>query len=629
MTSALDWKAIRSDIVTKRFAFLGKYPPCPWYLRLKEEFVTMIDVSPEEQEHFMNDEVRMFLAGYETENIRFTYNDDEDSPVGLKVNPSLDPFMRSAVERFKKIFINIWYIRVYGYALKHDRSYSMTARAVADDIITRFNTLLRPIIEAIDYDLADFGLNTLSRTVATVQSSIKIYANVIIAIKKDRLIGGQVLTMLFNLRENVVVTKDMNDLQEIFMVAWKIFATRVGAWVEQGLLNDSELEFIIWPTTALSPSACSIILANSSEKLDSKDYILIEELCPSFLLSLLPSIVKCGYYNNMMSEANMTEGKISTNWSDLNVTQLQRKVHELEKNKSAVVLKYLRNRMSFDCAIRDVMMLLLEGREIHTLLKFCQKESILDRPIEEISKQQLRRVSDMFIKGLSGKFPFVSNFSICSSSVCVFEELRSSSLINDAPCEPLKPIKKILLLDLLTLTYSPPPKMDKLIPPHIVQMYTFVFRLYMQLCASISCLSDGLFELGLSRNSSSFPRAAILSALYRNVVDLTIELTDAVSRSTTNFVNEMTGSESIDAVLKLQKDVVFQIFAKQGKDYFRSQLALYGRESGLNQWRKLAYMMRLVHLVSQMGVTGLLYSTTLTEDYYVILEDVESMELTE
>ncbi|KAJ1374172.1 hypothetical protein KIN20_036797 [Parelaphostrongylus tenuis] len=611
--SAVDWKAVRAGVVSKRFAFLGKFPPCPWYRQLKEEFVTMLNVLPEEQEHFMNDEVRMFLAGYETENIRFSYKADFDSPVDLKINPSLDPFMRSAVERFRTIFINIWHIRVYGYILKHDLSFSLTARAVANDIVTRFNTLIRPIIEGQSYDLADFGLNTLSRTVATVQSSLEIYANVITAIKRNGPVGGQVLSMLYNLRENVVVTNDRQNLEDIFKVAWKVFAVRVGAWVEQGLLNDSELEFIIWPTSALSPWECSKIVESSSIRLDSKDHILIEDLCPSFLRNLLPSIVKCGYYNNMISDSSTGQGKILTNWADLSVTELQRKVHEFEKSKSAVVLKHLRASISFDAAIRDVMMLLLHGKEIDMLLRQCQNESILERPVEEVSKQQLRRVSDTFIKGLAGKIPFVSNFNLSLSAGSVFEELRTSSLVNDAPLEALKPLEKTLLLDVLSLTFTPPTKMEKLIPLYIVKMYTFVFRLYLQLCASVACLSEGLFELGQARNPSSFPRAAILSALYRNVVDLTVDFTNAVALATTNFVNEMAEAESIDAVLKLQKDVVFQIFA----------------ESGLNQWRKLASMMRLVDLVSRMGVSGLLHSPTLTEDYYVILEDVESLELTE
>ncbi|KAK6055950.1 hypothetical protein COOONC_06546, partial [Cooperia oncophora] len=59
----------------------------------RSSFVALVNVSPEEQEHFMNDEVRMFLAGYETENIRFVYGSDNDAPISIKVNPSLDPFM--------------------------------------------------------------------------------------------------------------------------------------------------------------------------------------------------------------------------------------------------------------------------------------------------------------------------------------------------------------------------------------------------------------------------------------------------------------------------------------------------------------------------------------------------------
>ncbi|KAK5979428.1 hypothetical protein GCK32_004380 [Trichostrongylus colubriformis] len=608
-----DWRSIRADLVSKRFAFLGPYPPCPWYRQLHDEFVALVNISPEEQEHLMNDEVRMFLAGYESENIRFTYVSDTDAPVGIKVNPSLDPFMRSAVERFKKIFIDIWYIRVHGYVLKHDYSFSLTTRAVAEEVVKRLNRLICPIIEADAYDLADFGLNTLSRSVAAVQSSIKVYANVVTALKKDRLIGGQVLSLLYDMRMKVIVEKDIRDLQEIFDVAWKMFAMRVGAWVEQGLLNDSELEFIVWPTSSLSAAITQKILADATVTLDSSDYVLMKDLCPVFLLDLLPSIAKCGDYNMMMDKARMSEGKASTDWSKLDVTGLQRKVQEIERQKSAVVLKQLCASISFDSAIRDTMTLLLEGRDIDILLRFCQKESILDRPIEEVSKQQLRRVSESFIKGVARKFPFVSNFKLSSANKCVFEELRDSSLVNDAPAEQLEQQPQMLFLDLLSVAFTPPSKIEKLIPTHVVEMYILVFRTSILLNAAIMYLSEAIFELGLARNPANVGRACILSALYRNVTDLAVSLTNAVARGVTNFVSEMSKAESVDSALKLQKDVVFQIFA----------------ESGLNQWRKVAYLKRLVDLVTRLGVSGLLQSSTLSEDYYVILEDVESMQLVE
>ncbi|XGW02236.1 hypothetical protein V3C99_014348 [Haemonchus contortus] len=609
----VDWRSIRADLVSKRFAFLGKYPPCPWYSQLDDDFVQLMNVTPEEQEHFMNDEVRMFLAGYETENIRFTYGSDTDAPVGIKVNPSLDPFMRSAVERFKKIFIDIWCVRVYGYALKHDYSFSLTTRAVAEEIMKRLNKLVSPIIEAEAYDLADFGLNTLSRSVATVQSSIKVYANVVAALKKDCLIGGQVLTLLYNMRMRAVVEKEIQDLQEIFEVAWKMFAKRVGAWVEQGWLHDSELEFIIWPTSSLSASITRKILTDATVKLDSSDYVLIQDLCPAFLLDLLPSIAKCGDYNNMMDKAHMSEGKMSTDWSKLDVTGLQRKVQELEREKSSVVLKQLCASISFDESIRDTMALLLEGVDIDILSMTSKKESILNRPMEEVSKQQLRRVSESFTKGLARKFPFVTNFKLCSSDKCVFEDLRNSGLVNDAPAEPLEQETETLFVDLLSLTYNPPSKIEKLIPIHVVKMYTLVFRVALLLNTAIIYLSEAIFEVGLLRNPDNIGRAYILSALYRNVIDLTVSLTNAVARAVTNFTSEMSKAESIDCALKLQKEVVFQIFA----------------DSGLNKWRKVSYLKRLMDLVIRLGVTGLLKSETLAGDYYIILEAVESMQLVE
>ncbi|KIH52205.1 hypothetical protein ANCDUO_17695, partial [Ancylostoma duodenale] len=255
--------------------------------------------------------------------------------------------------------------------LKHDRSFSLTARAVAYEVVKRLNELLQPIIEGDEYDLADYGLNTLSRNVSAVKSSIRVYADVVKAIKKERLIGGQVLTMLHRAREGAVVSKDIQDLSEIFEVAWKIFASRIGIWVEQGLVDDCELE----------------------------EYILVEDLCPSFLIRLLPSIAKCGNYIYMLEKAQMRE-PLSVDWAKLDIIGLQRKVssfsdascfllmivQEIEKAKSAMVLKQLRTAIPFDSAIRDTMTLLLKARDLDVLIR--SKESILYRPVEEVSKSE-------------------------------------------------------------------------------------------------------------------------------------------------------------------------------------------------------------------------------------------------
>lgn len=391
-----------------------------------------------------------------------------------------------------------------------------------------------------------------------------------------------------------------------------MFATRVGAWVERGLVDDSELEFIIWPTSSMSPSFRQNV-PQGSVQLDSSGYVLVEDLCPAFLSDLLPSIAKCGDYNSMMDSARINEGKITADWSKLDVTGLRRKVREIEREKSAVVLRQLCATISFDSAIRDCMALLLEAVDIDILLRTCQAESILTRPIEEVSKQQLRRVSESFIKGMARKFPFVSNFKLSSVDECVFEMLRTSLLVNDAPSEPLDANNEKLFIDLLSLTYSPPAKIEKLIPVCVVDMYSLVFRLSLLLNTAIMYLSEGIFEIGLARDPANAHRACILSSLYRNVVDLTINLTNAIAGAVTNFASQMAKGESIDEVLKLQKDVVSQILA----------------ESGLNQWRKVTYLKRLVDLVSRLGVEGLLQSPTLSEEYYVILEDVESMQLVE
>ncbi|VDK66654.1 unnamed protein product [Cylicostephanus goldi] len=122
-----------------------------------------------------------------------------------------------------------------------------------------------------------------------------------------------------------------------------------------------------------------------------------------------------------------------------------------------------------------------------------------------------------------------------------------------------------------------------------------------------------MFEIGLMRDRANLQRAAILTSLHRNVLDLTVSIADAVTRAIMDFEIQMNKADSIDAVLQLQKDVVHQIF----------------KESRLDQWKKVAYLQRLVDLIITHGLNGLMNSTTLSEDYYVILEDVESLQLIE
>ncbi|VDK64927.1 unnamed protein product [Cylicostephanus goldi] len=189
--------------------------------------------------------------------------------------------------------------------------------------------------------------------------------------------------MLHRAREGAIIAKDIRDLTEIFEVAWKMFANRVGMWVEQGLVDDCELEFMIWPTEALNSSYVQKIVTSSTIRLDSKDYVLIEDLCPSFLMRLLPSIAKCGNYIYMMEKTRIRD-PLSLNWGKLDVVGLQRKVKEIEKTKSALVLKQLRTAIPFDNSVRDTMALLLKCRDLDGLIR--SKESILFKPIEEVSK---------------------------------------------------------------------------------------------------------------------------------------------------------------------------------------------------------------------------------------------------
>ncbi|KHJ82026.1 hypothetical protein OESDEN_18283, partial [Oesophagostomum dentatum] len=228
---------------------------------------------------------------------------------------------------------------------------------------------------------------------------------------------------------------------------------------------------------------------------------------------------------------------LSVDWAKLDVNGVKRKVQEIEKLKSALVLKQLRTAIPFDSAIRDTMTLLLKGRDIDVLFK--QEESILYKPVEEVSKQQIRRLSDIFIKGLATRFPFVSNFELSTSSSNVFEDLRKSRLIKEAPTDPLPAREQPILLDLLTLTYTPPVNMEKLIPNYVVTMYIHLFRVLLQLHVAINCLSDAMFEIGLMRDANSYGRAVIITSLHRNVLDVTVNIADAVTHAMVVFETEM------------------------------------------------------------------------------------------
>uniref|UniRef100_A0A1I7XNT7 GCP_C_terminal domain-containing protein n=1 Tax=Heterorhabditis bacteriophora TaxID=37862 RepID=A0A1I7XNT7_HETBA len=496
--SPTHWKSVRSKLVAQRFAFLGSFPSSHWYKPLTSEFITLLNVSPEEQERIIDEEVKFFLAGYQTENIRFTY-DTSKEPIGLKINPSLDPYMRSAIDRFKDVFINLYIIRTYCYQMKHDRSFSLIARVVAKEVCDRTNKLLRPIIES---ELSD-----------------------------NNLLGGQVLSELYALRQKAVVQKDLENINGIFMVS-----NYRGTLVQ-------ESKFMIWSKKGISPSDATKIEDSMMIRSESSQHILIEDLCPSFLLPILQSIVKCGDYRCMMDKAAIGRGPMpsSEDWGLLDINAVARKVKQVESETSAALLKQLRSSIALDNAIKDTQWLLLDGAWVRSLLLVCQRESLLNRPASEVSKKQLNWISDKILKPIAQKhFPFVKNFSLAISDVDVFEQLRTSGLISERHESSIEKSEP-LLCELLTLSYCCPAEMEKIIPNHIVQLYVIVFRLLLQLCNASDDVCDALFDQGRFRDPEPVQRAQcyLLCAIDRDLQKLRSTLLDAVDRAKENFYKQI------------------------------------------------------------------------------------------
>lgn len=84
--------------------------PYEWWsaIVLSGKFILLVSREANKQEKWIEDNEGIALQGYETENIRFGYGADSDAPVALKVNPSLDPFMRFNILFMLSLNVHPW-----------------------------------------------------------------------------------------------------------------------------------------------------------------------------------------------------------------------------------------------------------------------------------------------------------------------------------------------------------------------------------------------------------------------------------------------------------------------------------------------------------------------------------------
>ncbi|CAB3410639.1 unnamed protein product [Caenorhabditis bovis] len=470
-------------------------------MHIPTQFCNLSNVLPEEQEEMIFNELKFFLLGTQTENIRIS-EFDGNLPSQIEVNISFDPYIRSELERFTDILLATATIKICCYGITHDAyNYSTIPGTVASEIEKKVNQVIYKICENLDGHLdANQQLNNLFREVNAVAESFQFYKEIVKTIYKEHLIGGQVLSLIDAKRRHVYSPAAIQDLEDVFQAGWRVFARYIGRLVCRFEGDSLNFEFVIWSIkTAGDSTLAAKIMAPKLPK--STKFVVVDELCPSFFHKYLDILVRCAEFGDaskienarsappppLIAEKgggnveNLMNDVRNVDWSGLDVAATVRMLVQFSRKESACLLKKITSATNVDQAICDIHELLLRGAQAHEVMSQCVKSDILCSPIDEIGSSRLKKLTQECLGAASEKHRyFWRYFSFTIETKNVFEHL-AERMLRGAPTEKHRQNYTPPLFECLSLTFNCPIEIEPIVSSNAVHMLLPVFRIWLQL----------------------------------------------------------------------------------------------------------------------------------------------------
>lgn len=496
------WRDIRRSLLSKWQGVRVCDEPSPWYMSIPTPFSQFHNVLPEEQEEMVFTELKLFLVGNQTENIRIDEYDKHDLPISILANISFDPFIRSELERFHDILVTVATIKICCYAITHDSvTFSSISSAVASTIEKKVNGFITKICTKLSGSTeANQQMNQLLREMHTIHESLNFYNGIVKSIYLDQLIGGQVLSLLDSKRRHVFSGNVVQNLDDVFQAGWKVFARSIGRLVCKFEADHMDYEFVIWSTKQMTDSQCkTLVPSNPSRQIKSSRYVVIESLCPDFFKKYLDILVRCAEFgdsaksdsslrrstskkiNESESVESVMEDVRNVDWSNLDVATTVRMLVQFSRKESACLLREITSATNVDQAIRDIHDLLIKGSCAHDVMLFGLKADILQKPIDEVGNIRMKKLTNDVLGAAAEKHhPFWKYFSFVIDKQNVFEMLgQRTSLGGNA--DNLRDNVTPMLFECISVKMDCPIEIEPIISMKAVFILTPVFRIWIQL----------------------------------------------------------------------------------------------------------------------------------------------------
>lgn len=454
-------------------------------------------------------ELKLFLVGHQTENIRIEQFDDHLLPVSIVVNISFDPYIRSQLERFHEILIHVSTIKICCYGIIHDTvTYSPIGAAVAATIEKKINGFVYAICSKLSaMTESTQQMTNLYREMHKIHESLSFYAGIVKTIYTEQLIGGQVLTLIDSKRRDVF-SGNVQDLDDVFQAGWTVFARSIGRLVCKFEADHLDYEFVIWSTKQMSETLYKKLAASQTKHAKSPRYVIVDALCPKFFVKYLDILVRCAEFgdasaaensrmNRMMmnkkktSSSSSSEGKESVesvmedvrnvDWSGLDVHTTVRMLGQFSRKESACLLREITSATNVDQAIRDIHELLIRGSCAHDVMLYGLKADILTKPVDEVGQNRMKKLTnDLLGAGGDKHHPFWKSFSFVIDRQNVFEMMGQRTRHGSHPAEARDTVTP-LLFECISVNMDCPIDIEPIISSPAVFTLIPIFRIWLQL----------------------------------------------------------------------------------------------------------------------------------------------------
>lgn len=453
-------------------------------------------------------ELKLFLVGHQTENIRIDQFDDHLLPISIVANISFDPYIRSQLERFHEILITISTIKICCFAITHDSiTYSPIGSAVAATIEKKVNGFVTNICTKLSaLSESTQQMNNLYREMHKIHESLTFYCGIVKTIYMEQLVGGQVLSLIDSKRRDVF-SGNVQDLDDVFQSGWKVFARSIGRLVCKFEADYLDYEFVIWSTKQMNENVQKKLAGTQgTRKTKSNRFIIIDALCPKFFFKHLDILVRCAEFgdatnaeNNRKSVKKSINGSGSgaekgketvesvmedvrnVDWSGLDVNTTVRMLLQFSKKESACLLREITSATNVDQAIRDIHELLVRGTLAHDVMLYLLKAEMLDVPVDEIGAMRMKKLTNDLLGAAAEKHhPFWKYFSFIIDRQNVFEMMGQRTRLGSHSVEPRETTIP-RLFECISVKMDCPIEIEPIISSSAFFTLVPIFRIWLQL----------------------------------------------------------------------------------------------------------------------------------------------------